>query len=143
MQEPKIEIKTPKPRPIKETPAPRQEVFDFMHAGKGFQLPSINLLDDFEETLSSADDENLKMQSKLLEKKLEDFNVQGKVVAISPGPIITTFEYEPAPGIKINKIVNLADDLSLALRAISIRIVARSLVKPLSGLNSPTPPGRL
>ncbi|MDH3567607.1 MAG: DNA translocase FtsK, partial [Desulfobacteraceae bacterium] len=136
-QEPKIKIKTPKPLPIKETPVPRQEVFDFMHAGKGFQLPSINLLDDFEETLSSADDENLKMQSRLLEKKLEDFNVQGKVVAISPGPIITTFEYEPAPGIKINKIVNLTDDLSLALRAISIRIVAPIPGKAVIGIELP------
>jgi S-DNA-T family DNA segregation ATPase FtsK/SpoIIIE len=136
-QERKIKIKTPKPRPIKEAPAPRQEVFDFMHSGKGFQLPSINLLDDFEEPLSSADDENLKMQSKLLEKKLEDFNVKGEVVAISPGPIITTFEYKPAPGIKINKIVNLTDDLSLALRAVSIRIVAPIPGKAVIGIELP------
>jgi S-DNA-T family DNA segregation ATPase FtsK/SpoIIIE len=108
-----------------------------MRNGSGFQLPSINLLDNVKEELSSADDENLNMQSKLLEKKLEDFNVQGKVVAISPGPIITTFEYEPAPGIKINKIVNLTDDLSLALRAISIRIVAPIPGKAVIGIELP------
>ena len=132
-----IKIKTPKPRPIKEAPVPRQEVFDFMRSESGFQLPSINLLDNFKEELSSADDENLNMQSKLLEKKLEDFNVNGKVVAVSPGPVITTFEYEPAPGVKINKIVNLTDDLALALRAISIRIVAPIPGKAAIGIELP------
>ena len=132
-----IKIKSPKPRPIKEAPVPRQEVFDFMRSESGFQLPSINLLDNFKEELSSADDENLNMQSKLLEKKLEDFNVHGKVVAVSPGPVITTFEYEPAPGVKINKIVNLTDDLALALRAISIRIVAPIPGKAAIGIELP------
>ncbi len=132
-----IKIKPPKPRPIKEVPVPRQEVFDFMRTGTGFQLPSINLLDNFKEELSSADDENLNMQSKLLEKKLEDFNVNGKVVAVYPGPVITTFEYEPAPGVKINKIVNLTDDLALALRAISIRIVAPIPGKAAIGIELP------
>jgi S-DNA-T family DNA segregation ATPase FtsK/SpoIIIE len=132
-----ITIKSPKPRPIKEAPVPRQEVFDFMRSDSGFQLPSINLLDNFKEELSSADDENLSMQSKLLEKKLDDFNVNGKVVAVSPGPVITTFEYEPAPGVKINKIVNLTDDLALALRATSIRIVAPIPGKAVIGIELP------
>ena len=132
-----ITIKAPKPRPIKEAPVPRQEVFEFMRSDSGFQLPSINLLDNFKEELSSADDENLNMQSKLLEKKLDDFNVKGKVVAVSPGPVITTFEYEPAPGVKINKIVNLTDDLALALRATSIRIVAPIPGKAVIGIELP------
>jgi len=132
-----ITIKAPKPRPIKEAPVPRQEVFEFMRSDSGFQLPSINLLDNFKEELSSADDENLSMQSKLLEKKLDDFNVNGKVVAVSPGPVITTFEYEPAPGVKINKIVNLTDDLALALRATSIRIVAPIPGKAVIGIELP------
>ena len=132
-----IKIKSPKPRPIKEAPVPRQEVFDFMRSGTGFQLPSINLLDNFKEELSSADEANLSMQSKLLEKKLEDFSVKGKVVEVSPGPVITTFEYEPAPGVKINKIVNLSDDLALALRATSIRIVAPIPGKAVIGIELP------
>jgi S-DNA-T family DNA segregation ATPase FtsK/SpoIIIE len=132
-----IKITPPKPRPTKEVPVPRQEVFDFMRSESGFQLPSINLLDNFKEELSSADDENLNMQSKLLEKKLEDFNVNGKVVAVYPGPVITTFEYEPAPGVKINKIVNLTDDLALALRATSIRIVAPIPGKAAIGIELP------
>ena len=134
---PKITIKSPEPQPIKQAQAPKQEVFDFMRKGTGFQLPSLNLLDNFDENFSSTDDENLNMQSKLLEKKLEDFNVMGKVVAVSPGPVITTFEYEPAPGVKINKIVNLTDDLALALRAISIRIVAPIPGKAAIGIELP------
>jgi S-DNA-T family DNA segregation ATPase FtsK/SpoIIIE len=77
------------------------------------------------------------MQSQLLEKKLEDFGVHGKVVAVSPGPVITTYEYEPAAGVKINKIVNLSDDLSLALRATSIRIVAPIPGKAVVGIEVP------
>jgi S-DNA-T family DNA segregation ATPase FtsK/SpoIIIE len=77
------------------------------------------------------------MQSRLLEKKLEDFGVNGKVVAVTPGPVITTFEYEPAPGVKINRIVSLTDDLALALRAISIRIVAPIPGKAVIGVEIP------
>ena len=54
--------------------------------------------------------------------KLADFGVQGVVVEISPGPIITRFEFEPAPGIKLQRIINLQDDLALAMKAMSVRI---------------------
>jgi S-DNA-T family DNA segregation ATPase FtsK/SpoIIIE len=134
----KIKIKTAESKHIGTDPAPRQEVFEFMNE-EGFKRPSENLLDNPEERLSSVNDENLMMQSKLLEKKLEDFNVKGKVMAVSPGPVITTFEYEPAPGVKINKIVNLSDDLALALRATSIRIVAPIPGKAVIGIEIPNP----
>lgn len=132
-----IKIKAPTSRPVKAVPVPRQEVFEFMSDGKRFQLPSVNLLDNPQPRSSSADDENLRMQSKLLEKKLEDFGVRGHVVAISPGPVVTTFEYEPAAGVKINKIVGLTDDLALALRATSIRIVAPIPGKAAIGIELP------
>jgi S-DNA-T family DNA segregation ATPase FtsK/SpoIIIE len=132
-----IQIKAPDPKHVKELPAPKQEVFQFMHGKTGYQRPSVNFLDDPQEKPSSVDDENLRMQSKLLEKKLEDFGVNGKVVAVSPGPVITTFEYEPAPGVKINRIVNLTDDLALTLRATSIRIVAPVPGKAVIGIEIP------
>jgi len=133
----KIEIKKAVPKPIKVVPPPKQEVFDFMRDGKGYQPPPFGILEEPEESLQSSDSENLRMQSQLLEKKLEDFGVNGKVVAVSPGPVITTFEYEPAAGVKINKIVNLSDDLALALRAISIRIVAPIPGKAVVGIEVP------
>jgi S-DNA-T family DNA segregation ATPase FtsK/SpoIIIE len=142
-QEPQVKIKAraPKPKPLKTPVAPKQNLFDFMHKGEGegFRLPSINFLDDPEPTDTDANAENLQMQSKLLEKKLEDFGVNGQVVAVSPGPVVTTFEYAPAPGVKINKIVNLTDDLALALRAISIRIVAPIPGKAAIGIEIPNP----
>lgn len=133
----KLKIKAPKPKPIKKEPTPKQEVFEFMRTEKGFQLPPVNLLEDPQNRPASIDNENLRMQSRLLEKKLDDFGVKGKVVAVTPGPVITTFEYEPAPGVKINKIVNLSDDLALALRAISIRIVAPIPGKAVIGIEIP------
>jgi S-DNA-T family DNA segregation ATPase FtsK/SpoIIIE len=136
-KEREVRIEPPAMSPVPEVPVPRQEVFDFMRGKKGFQLPSAKLLDDAEEKPTLADQENLRMQSKLLEKKLEDFGVNGQVVTISPGPVITTFEYEPAPGVKINRVVNLADDLALALRAASIRIVAPIPGKAVIGIEIP------
>jgi DNA segregation ATPase FtsK/SpoIIIE, S-DNA-T family len=132
-----IRIITTPPQPIKQKPQAKQEIFDFMKSNNEFQLPSLEFLDDPDSPSASADDENLRMQSRLLEKKLEDFGVKGKVSAITPGPVITTFEYEPAPGVKINRVVNLSDDLALALRAMSIRIVAPIPGKAVIGIEIP------
>lgn len=132
-----IRIKSQNKKPIKPVPKPKQEVFEFMRPRDGFQLPSVSFLEDPEQEGISADDENLRMQSKLLEKKLEDFGVNGQVMTVLPGPVITTFEYKPAPGVKINKIVNLADDLALTLRATSIRIVAPIPGKAAIGIEVP------
>jgi S-DNA-T family DNA segregation ATPase FtsK/SpoIIIE len=133
----KIKIKPSKSKPVKAMPVPKQDVFEFMKTKAGFQLPSFNLLKSPEIRHVDADNENLRMQSKLLEKKLEDFGVKGQVAEVSPGPVITTFEYKPAPGIKINKVVNLTDDLALALRAASIRIVAPIPGKAVIGIEVP------
>ncbi len=132
-----IKIKAAPPKPLKPVPPPKQEVFDFMQTGKGFQLPPFGLLEDPEPKPASLDSESLRMQSTLLEKKLEDFGVNGKVVEVSPGPVITTYEYEPAPGVKINKVAGLSDDLALALRAASIRIVAPIPGKAAIGIEVP------
>jgi len=132
-----IKIKAAQPKEKPKPPPPRQSVFEFMQDETEVQIPSVSFLDDPPVRPESVSDENLKMQSKLLEKKLEDFAVSGRVVAVTPGPVITTFEYEPAPGVKINKIVNLTDDLALALRAQSIRIVAPIPGKSVIGIEIP------
>ncbi len=133
-----IEINAPAIRtPAKKPAPPQQKLFDFMRDESGFQLPSISFLDDPEERPVSVNEDNLLALSKQLEKKLEDFGVHGEVVAVTPGPVITTFEYAPAPGVKINKIVNLSDDLALALRAISVRIVAPIPGKAAIGIEVP------
>ncbi|MGD8251098.1 MAG: DNA translocase FtsK [Desulfobacterales bacterium] len=136
---PPIRIEKPTPKP-KAKPIPKQEVFEFMRKSSGgFLLPTVNFLDDPEDRPASISEDNLRMQSKLLEKKLEDFGVKGHVAAVTPGPVITTFEYAPAPGVKINKIVGLSDDLALTLRATSIRIVAPIPGKAAIGIEIPNP----
>jgi len=66
-----------------------------------------------------------------------DYGVEGKVVEVRPGPVITVYEFEPAPGVKVSRIVNLADDLALALSALSIRIVAPIPGKAVVGIEVP------
>jgi S-DNA-T family DNA segregation ATPase FtsK/SpoIIIE len=134
-----LKINAPAPAPAKTVPRPRQEEFSFMSDSGGFSLPSVKLLDDPEERPASVDHESLEMLSRLLEKKLDDFGVNGSVTAVTPGPVVTMFEYEPAPGVKINRIVSLADDLALALRALSIRIVAPIPGKSVIGIEIPNP----
>jgi S-DNA-T family DNA segregation ATPase FtsK/SpoIIIE len=77
------------------------------------------------------------MNSRILEKKLLDYGVEGKVVEVRPGPVITVYEFEPAPGVKVSRIVNLADDLALALSALTIRIVAPIPGKAVVGIEVP------
>ncbi len=113
-----------------------QQVFDFMNDGS-YNLPTIDFLDEPPPRPKGADAKNLEMQSRLLEKKLEDFGVQGRVSEVCPGPVITTFEYQPGPGVKINRIANLSDDLALALRAMSVRIVAPIPGKAAVGIEIP------
>ncbi|MGA1869321.1 MAG: DNA translocase FtsK [bacterium] len=76
-------------------------------------------------------------KSRILEQKLLDFSVQGRVAEAYPGPVITRYDFEPAPGIKINRISNLSDDLALGLKALSIRIVAPVPGKAVVGIEIP------
>ena len=87
-----------------------------------YELPGINLLNDPPPSKSRPPKGELLERSGLLEKKLLDYSVEGKVTYVSPGPIVTMFEFEPAPGIKISKVMSLSDDLAMALKATSIRI---------------------
>jgi S-DNA-T family DNA segregation ATPase FtsK/SpoIIIE len=114
-----------------------QEAFPFALEIDGYRMPPLELLDPGSPPGSGPDEESLRAASKLLEKKLLDFSVQGVVEKVRPGPVITMYEFKPAPGVKINRIVNLADDLALALRALSIRIVAPIPGKDAVGIEVP------
>lgn len=120
---------------------PAQEAFHFEDGGPSgpFQLPDISIFQAPPEDTRTYDRDSLLMNSRILEKKLTDFGVQGRVVRVHPGPVITMYEYEPASGIKVNKIVNLTDDLAMALRALSIRIIAPLPGKSVVGIEVPNP----
>jgi DNA segregation ATPase FtsK/SpoIIIE, S-DNA-T family len=87
-----------------------------------YELPSLELLGLPSSASVRPSKDELLTDSSLIEKKLEDFGVEGKVTQVHPGPIITMYEFEPAPGVKINRVVSLSDDLALALKAQSARI---------------------
>ncbi|MEL6345727.1 MAG: DNA translocase FtsK [Myxococcota bacterium] len=102
-----------------------------------FELPHLGLLDTHERDVAQFDEVELQYLAETLEKKLADFGVKGEVAAIRPGPVITTFEYSPAPGIKISKISGLSDDIAMALKAMRVRIVAPIPGKGVVGIEIP------
>ncbi len=116
---------------------PIQETFDFITEEEGFHTPPLSLLDPPPASDRRIDKEALAVNARLLEKKLLDFGIDGEVVEIAPGPVITMYEFAPAPGIKISKIAGLADDLTMALQALSIRIVAPIPGKGVVGIEVP------
>ncbi len=118
---------------------PEQASFAFSEkrAASPHQLPSVDLFQRPPATARAYDRDSLIMNSRILEKKLLDFGVQGRVVTVHPGPVITMYEFEPASGVKVNRIVNLADDLALALRALSVRIIAPLPGKSVVGIEVP------
>jgi S-DNA-T family DNA segregation ATPase FtsK/SpoIIIE len=117
----------------------RQEMLPFADAtGRGpYRLPELELLAQGQVGGSAFDREALIKNSEILQKKLADFSVHGRVVKVHPGPVITMYEFEPAPGVKVSRIVNLSDDLALALRAIAVRIVAPIPGKSVVGVEVP------
>jgi S-DNA-T family DNA segregation ATPase FtsK/SpoIIIE len=100
-------------------------------------LPPLNLLDEPGPSVSQYSKETLEAMSRQVELKLKDFGVEVKVVAVHPGPVITRFELNPAPGIKGNQIINLSKDLARSLSVISVRIVDVIPGKPYIGLEIP------
>jgi S-DNA-T family DNA segregation ATPase FtsK/SpoIIIE len=116
-----------------------QTLFEFAEPKGAYMLPPLTLLDDVPRRDTKQRRENLIANARLLEKKLADFGVEGKVTEVKPGPVITMYELEPAPGVKINKIANLSDDLALALKAPSVRIVAPIPGKAAIGIEIPNP----
>jgi len=119
---------------------PRQEALPFPEPAEGgYHLPSLALLEGGKGKEVTVSEEVLWANSQILEGKLRDYGVEGKVVGVRPGPIVTVYEFKPAPGIKVNRILNLEDDLALALSALSVRIQAPIPGKPVVGIEIPNP----
>jgi S-DNA-T family DNA segregation ATPase FtsK/SpoIIIE len=147
--EPSAEVAPPQ-LVVKEQPRPKsglaekglawQETFDFgQGSAKSFQLPPVGLLAPPPASQRSRTREELEANAAVLKKKLQDFGVDGHIVQASPGPVITSYEFEPAPGVKVNRIVTRADDLSMALRALSVRVLAPIPGKPVVGIEVSNP----
>ena len=132
---PKIEPTMPSLEPSERAEKERQvPLFDPPSAG---ELPPLSLLDDPEPQSSGYSEESLEAMSRLVELKLKDFGIDVEVVSVSPGPIITRFELDPAPGVKVSQIVNLAKDLARSLSVVSVRVVEVIPGKSFIGLEIP------
>jgi S-DNA-T family DNA segregation ATPase FtsK/SpoIIIE len=103
----------------------------------GFKLPPVALLDMPPLEHSQIDEAALERSARVLEQKLADFGVEGRVVEVQPGPVVTMYKLEPGSGIKVSQIVNLADDLSMALRAATVRIQAPVPGEAVVGIEVP------
>jgi S-DNA-T family DNA segregation ATPase FtsK/SpoIIIE len=140
---------TPPPIVVKEEPRPEQakkntrkpaapqEQFKLPEMSEGYKLPPTDLLDAPQSEPFKLDKDTLHANSLILQKKLADFGVDGEVTAVRPGPVITMYEFKPAPGVKVRRIVMLADDLAMALRAVSVRILAPIPGESVVGIEIP------
>ncbi len=132
------ELKEPQEQSVASQPY--QIAFPFPEARMiPYQTPPLDLLDDPDPTQVAIDHRDLIENARIMEQKLRDFGVEGKVTVVHPGPIITLYEYEPAAGVKVNRIVTLSDDLAMALKAVSVRIVAPIPGKSVVGIEVPNP----
>jgi len=126
------------PTPGKRKARVVQEELPFADDGR-YQLPPSHMLDESGAGEIDVDEEALHKSSQILEAKLADFGISAKVVEVRPGPVITTFDVEPAPGVKVNRIVSLADDLAMALRVTGVRILAPVPGKAVVGIEVANP----
>ena len=129
--EPVIPSLEPSVRAEKERQVP---LFDPPAAG---ELPPLALLDDPPAHQQGYSPESLEAMSRLVELKLLDFNIEVEVKSVSPGPVITRFELDPAPGVKVSQISNLAKDLARSLSVVSVRVVEVIPGKSHVGLEIP------
>ena len=102
-----------------------------------YELPPLSFLNNPVASTTKLDRDELFRNSKMLEEKFADFNVKGQVTAVKPGPVVTMYEFKPAPGVKVSSISNLSDDLALSLSAKSIRIVAPIPGRDVVGIEVP------
>ena len=130
IEQPVVEV----PKSDRATKEKQKPLFAEMTDGK---LPQIDLLDAAPGRMETVTTDTLEMTSRLIEKKLKDFGVEVRVVAASPGPVITRYEIEPATGVKGSQVVNLARDLARSLSLVSIRVVETIPGKNLMALELP------
>jgi len=131
---PKIQIKTKPTEPAPKVRPQELKIGDY-------HLPSLDLLDTPPPFEARQIKDDLEASARILEETLEDFGISAKVTDIERGPVITRYELEPAPGVKLNRIVTLSDDIALAMKAQSVRIIAPIPGKGRVGVEVPNTQG--
>ncbi|HSR64636.1 MAG TPA: DNA translocase FtsK 4TM domain-containing protein [Xanthomonadaceae bacterium] len=129
----------PPPAPVveKSDRAKREQQIPLFHVGDGTGIPPLALLDDPKPQPKGYDEQTLETLSRQIEFKLKDFRIDAQVVGAYPGPVITRFEIEPAPGIKVSQISSLDKDIARGLSVKSVRVVDVIPGKSVVGLETP------
>ncbi len=114
-----------------DAPAPRRRAaapkVPARRSGSGFALPSLNLLSAAKASdRTTVSKESLETNAQALETVLQDFGVRGEIINARPGPVVTLYELEPAPGIKSSRVIGLADDIARSMSAVSARVAVVS-----------------
>ncbi len=114
-----------------DAPAPRRRAaapkIPARRSGSGFALPSLNLLSAAKVSdRTTVSKESLETNAQALETVLQDFGVRGEIINARPGPVVTLYELEPAPGIKSSRVIGLADDIARSMSAVSARVAVVS-----------------
>jgi S-DNA-T family DNA segregation ATPase FtsK/SpoIIIE len=132
------EIRLPEKRKESQGERLQREKQGALFSAAGTTLPPLGLLDMADKSKQRGfSAEALEGMSRLLEIKLRDFGVEAKVVSVLPGPVITRFEIQPAPGVKVSRISNLVKDLARSLAVISVRVVEVIPGKSVVGIEIP------
>jgi len=124
---PEIIIKTPSP-----VPQPKEK-----RTHVGYKLPPLSILHDPPPAEEEISEEEIRENCQILEKTLADFSIEVKVVQVTQGPVVTLYAMKPAPGVKVNSIVSLENDIAMALRAVKVRIQAPIPGKDTVGIEVP------
>ncbi len=129
----------PPPAPVveKSDRAKREQQIPLFHVGDGTGIPPLALLDDPKPQPKGYSEETLETLSRQIEFKLKDFRIDAQVVGAYPGPVITRFELEPAPGVKVSQISSLDKDIARGLSVKSVRVVDVIPGKSVVGLETP------
>ncbi|MFZ5444040.1 MAG: DNA translocase FtsK [Myxococcota bacterium] len=128
-----VEPKAP-PRPTKKEP---KEEFLFNDGRSNFEVPPLDVLEVHRKERAAIEKDFYLQTAERLTHKLRDFGIEGEVVEIRPGPVVTMYEFKPAPGVKISRIASLSDDLAMAMEAMRVRIVAPIPGKGVVGVEVP------
>lgn len=118
-------VVAPKPKPLKSSARSEREKqtrFSFRDTGD-FELPPLTLLQVPDTSKKNATSESaLQKNAELLQSVLEDFSIRGDINRVNPGPVVTLYEMQPAPGLKSARVINLADDIARSMHAVSVRV---------------------
>ncbi|MDR2220459.1 MAG: DNA translocase FtsK 4TM domain-containing protein, partial [Methylobacillus sp.] len=136
---PPVQIEAPVLEVAKSDRVEKERQSPLFQALPDTPLPPLRLLDEPKGAVEVQSDETLEFTSRLIERKLMDFNIEVKVTSALPGPVITRYEFEPAAGVKGSQIANLARDLARALSVVSIRVVETIPGKSCMAIEIPNP----